>query len=113
MRVPRISENGLPMSVKVISVSPTNVPSTTMSDRFRHEIAYFGSRNGDNIPVDLALSEYWIDLVEAEDMYDSGVVKLVSPLDSSSTAELELSEELERWLEWVIEHKVQHVRLES
>ena len=42
-----------------------------------------------------------------------GLIKLVSPLDSASTAELELSEELEGWLEWVVEHKVEHVRLES
>jgi hypothetical protein len=101
------------MSVKVLSVSPSGVPPTMMSDRFRHEIAYFGSRNGENIPVELGLSEYWIDLVEAEEMLDSGLIKLVSPLDSASTAELELSEELEGWLEWVVEHKVEHVRLES
>ena len=101
------------MSVNVICVSQETVPPTVMSDRFRHEIAYFGTRNGEEIPVDLGPNEYWIDLEQAEEIYDEGVIKLVSPLDSSTTAELELSEELEVFLEWVIEHKVDHVRLES
>ncbi|MBD3674569.1 MAG: hypothetical protein HUJ26_13690 [Planctomycetaceae bacterium] len=101
------------MSVKVICVSNDATPPTKMSDRFRHEIAYFGTRNGDDIPVELAPNEYWIDLKETEEIYDEGVIKLVSPLDSSSTAELELSEELELFLEWVIQNKVDHVRLES
>jgi len=101
------------MSVKVLCLSRDAVPPTVMSNRFRHEIAYFGTRNGDDIPVKLGPNEYWIDLKEVEEMYDEGVVKLVSPLDSSSTAEVELSEELEMFLEWVIEHKVNHVRLES
>lgn len=101
------------MSVNVLSVDHPEVPHCTMPDRFRHEIAYFGSRNGPNVPVELGPSEYWIDRDEAQEAYDSGVIRLVSPLDSSSTAELELSEEQERWLEWVLEHDVQHVRLDS
>lgn len=101
------------MSVKVFSVNHTDLPPFVMSDRFRHEIAYFGSRNGPDIPVELGASEYWIDRQESQEIYDSGVIRLVSPLDSSSTAELELSEELERWLEWVLDNEVQHVRLVS
>jgi hypothetical protein len=101
------------MSVNVLAVNHPEVPPFKMPDRFRHEIAYFGSRNGPNIPVELGPSEYWIDRDEAQEAYDSGVIRLVSPLDSSSTAELELTEEQERWLEWVLEHDVQHVRLES
>ena len=101
------------MSVNVFSVDHPELPLCLMSDRFRHEIAYFGSRNGPEIPVELGPSEYWIDRDESQEIYDSGVIRLVSPLDSSTTAELELSEELERWLEWVLDHDVHHVRLQS
>ena len=100
------------MSVNVVSAKDPSVPAIVMSDRFRHEIAYFGSRNGPEVPVHLENSEYWINLEEVTEAYDSGVIRIVSPLDSSTTAELELSEELERWLEWVLEHRVEHVRLE-
>jgi len=100
------------MSVNVIAVGQNDITPIRMSHRFRHEIAYFGSRNGSEIPVELAISEYWVDLVEVQEIYDAGVVRIVSPLDSSTTAELELSEELEVWLEWILAHKVQHVRIE-
>ena len=101
------------MNVKVFAVNLPDLPPMTMPGRFRHEIAYFGSRNAPEIPVELGPSEYWIDTKEAQEAYDSGVIRLVSPLDSSTTAELELSEELECWLEWILDHEVQHVRLES
>jgi hypothetical protein len=39
-------------------------------------------------------------------------VRTVSPLDSDSKAEIELTEEQEAWLEWMLTHEVQHVRVE-
>jgi hypothetical protein len=39
------------------------------------------------------------------------VLLLVSPLDSENQAEVELSEEQEAWLEWLVAHGIQHVRL--
>jgi hypothetical protein len=35
----------------------------------------------------------------------------VSPLDSDSRTEIEITEEQERWLEWIVKHHVQHVRI--
>jgi hypothetical protein len=44
-------------------------------------------------------------------MYEEGVLRIVSPLDSSTTAELEITEEQEAWLQWVIENEIEQIRL--
>ena len=48
---------------------------------------------------------------EAKRWLDEGVLTLVSPLDSENQAEAEISEEQERWLEWMVANGVEHVRL--
>jgi hypothetical protein len=55
--------------------------------------------------------DWSIDLAEAKAVLDDGVVRLVSPLDSESRAEIELSEEQEAWLEWIVKHRIERVRL--
>ena len=52
-------------------------------------------------------------LDEARGWYDEGVIRIVSPLDSVNRTEIELTEEQEEWLKWMIEHQVQHVRLQQ
>jgi hypothetical protein len=56
--------------------------------------------------------EYWIRLSEARQWLDDGVFVLVSPLDSASRTEIELSDEQETLLTWLVTHGVQHVRIE-
>jgi hypothetical protein len=34
-------------------------------------------------------------------------------LDSENQTEVELSEEQEAWMEWMLEHEVEHIRLSS
>ena len=55
--------------------------------------------------------EYFISADRARLWLDEGVFRLISPLDSASQAEIELSEEQESWLEWMTEHGVEHVHL--
>jgi len=59
----------------------------------------------------LAAQEYWISLPNARTWYDEGVFSLVSPLDSENQTEIELSEEQEDWLAWMIKNEVERVRL--
>ena len=101
------------MPVNVFAVDRPELAPCVMPDRFRHEIAYFAKAKGDEtIPVDLGEHEYWIETEDARQIYSDGVVRLVSPLDSDATAELEISEEQETWLEWLLQHGVRHIRLE-
>ena len=82
-----------------------------MPDRFRHEITFFMSIPGEQGIPQLAAGEYWVRLEEARRWFDDGVVRVVSPLDSENRTEIEISEDQERWLEWMIENQVEHVRL--
>lgn len=61
----------------------------------------------------LPAGEYWVRLSDARQCLDDGVVRIVSPLDSDSKAEIELSEEQESWLEWMLANEIEHVRLEG
>jgi len=83
-----------------------------MPDRFRHEVTYFMTPAGQEGAPKLAPGEYWVRLHDARTFLDEGVVRLVSPLDSASKAEIGLSEEQEAWLEWMVANRVEHIRLE-
>ena len=99
------------MAVRVQSVAHPELAPFTMSERFRHEITYFMSIPGENgIPL-LPNGEYWIRLTEMRDWLDCGVFRLVSPLDSGHRTEAELTEEQEDWLEWMVLHEIEHVRI--
>ena len=82
-----------------------------MSDRFRHEIAYFIAIPEESGHAPTSPGEYWIDLAQAQVWYDDGAILLVSPLDSQNRTEVELSEEQESWLEWMLANQISHVRL--
>ncbi|MEX2112286.1 MAG: hypothetical protein WD845_03830 [Pirellulales bacterium] len=95
----------------VHAVDRAEVLPLTMSARFGHDIAYFMTPPGERGAPRLPSGEYWIDLDEARRWLDEGVLLLVSPLDSENQAEVELSEEQEVWLEWLLANGIQHVRL--
>jgi hypothetical protein len=99
------------MSVLVHAVNRPGLAPYMMSDRFRTEIAYFMSLPGEAGVPPLASGEYWVAAARARDWLDEGTFRLVSPLDSGSQAEIELSEEQEAWLEWLVNNQIEHVRL--
>ena len=99
------------MPALVYALDRPELPPYPMSDRFRHEVAYFMSVPGESGVPTLGPSEYWVDLERVHGWLDEGAILLVSPLDSESRTEVELSEEQEGWLEWMAEHQIQHIRL--
>jgi hypothetical protein len=88
-------------------LSPFEMPS-----RFRTDIAYFMTPPGDRGVPRLPAGEYWVSLEDARRWLDEGAVEVISPLDSVHSTEFELTEEQENWLRWMVEHEIQHVRLE-
>lgn len=101
------------MPVRVYAVARPELPPYVMPDRFRHDITYFCTSPGEpGAPEKLGPGEWWVRRQDAEQIHADGVLRIVSPLDSAVTAELELSEEHEAWLEWVLDHEVEHLRLE-
>ena len=81
-----------------------------MPDRFRQEIAFFMTSSGESGVPKLGAGEYWIRLADAKSFLDEGCLRIVSPLDSATKAEIELSEEQENWLEWMVANNIEHVR---
>ena len=99
--------------MKIQSVDHPELPPLEMPARFKMEIVYFMTPAGDGgAPQTLGANEYWIRREEALKWLDELVVKVVSPLDARAKAEIELTEEHEAWLTWMVENNVQHVRLD-
>ncbi len=88
-----------------------DLPPYRMPDRFRTDVAYFMTPAGSPGVPPLGPAEYWIRREDAERWLEELVVRVVSPLDAQAQAELELTEEQEGWLEWLVRHDIQHVRL--
>ena len=99
--------------MKIIPVGKPELVPLEMPARFRTEIVFFMTSPGDKgAPADLASNEYWIDLDEARKWLDELVVYVVSPLDAQNKAQIELTEDHERWLQWLVDYGVQRVRVE-
>lgn len=88
-----------------------SLPPFSMPARFRTDIAYFMTPAGEPGVPPLGPGEYWVRLADARQWLDELVVRVVSPLDAEAQAELELTEEQEAWLEWMVSHEIEHVRL--
>ena len=88
-----------------------NIPPLEMPDRFRTDVAYFMTPAGEPGVPPLAKGEYWIRLTDSGRWLSEGVLCVISPLDSQKQAEIELTEEQEAWLEWLVHHAVEHLRL--
>jgi hypothetical protein len=100
------------MTVLIHAVAKPELKPYAMPDRFRHDITYFCTSPGESgAPAKLGPGEWWVRLDDARRLHDDGVLRIVSPLDSASSTELELTEEQEAWLEWMIDNEVEHVRL--
>ena len=94
------------------AIDRPTAPGLQLPDRFRMEIVYFMTPPGERgAPADLADNEYWIDLEEAQTWLEEGVVYVVSPLDAENQAEIELTEYHEAFLQWLLNHKINRVRI--
>ena len=99
------------MPVLIHAVNRPDVAPLPMPERFLHEITFFMALAGEGGVPKLPAREYWVRLTDARTFLDDGVVSIVSPLDSDTKAEIELSEEQEAWLEWMVLHNIEHVRI--
>lgn len=99
--------------MKVIPLDRPHVVPYLMPPRFKTEIAYFMTPAGEPGVPDLGTDEYFVRLEDARKYLDELVVAIVSPLSEERKTEIELTEDHEAWLRWMVEHEIQHVRLET
>jgi hypothetical protein len=100
------------MLTLVFAVEKPELPPFEMPARFKHDIIYFVTQAGEQgVPDTIREGEWWVRREDARRLYDEGVVRIVSPLDSANTVEVEVTEEQESWLKWMIQHEIEHVRL--
>jgi hypothetical protein len=96
----------------VHAVNHPDLAPLAMPDRFRTDVAYFMTPGGERGVEKLPAGEYWIRPDDARRWLDEGVVSVVSPLDSLNQTEIELTDEQENWLRWMVENEIERVRLE-
>jgi hypothetical protein len=99
--------------MRVYAVDQPDLPPLEMPGRFRTDVAYFMTPVDSSDVPRPATNEYWVRQSDARQWLEEGVVLVVSPLDAAAKAEIELSEEQEAWLEWMIEHGIERIRLED
>jgi hypothetical protein len=99
------------MHVTVHAVNRPEVPPLQLSPRFRHDVTYFAAHPTDLQRPALPSGEYYIVLADAATTLDDGVFRIISPLDSDNRTEIEITEEQEDWLQWIVKHQVEHIRL--
>lgn len=99
--------------MRVIAIDRPGVPPCDMPARFRTEIAYFMTPFGNPGVPPLAPGEYWVRASDAQQWLNDLVFEIVSPLDAASKAQIELTDDQEAWLEWMVRHHVERVRLEE
>ena len=100
------------MPILVTAVDRADVPPCGMPERFRHDVTYFATPPGvQDAPPTLPERVYWIRADDAKRILDDGVILIVSPLDSASRTEIEITEDQERWLQWLVAHQIQLVRI--
>ena len=94
-------------------VDRPEIVSRPISERLRSQLVYFGVPSGSPGVPALGDAEYWFDHVEVTQWLDDGVISLISPLDTAHMTEVELSEEQESLLAWILKQGVRHVRVEG
>jgi hypothetical protein len=99
------------MAIWVHAVGRPEIPPLAMPDRFKLDVAYFLTPSGESGVPALPSGECWIRIEDARRWLEDGVIRVVSPLDSQHQTEVELTEEQQAWLEWLVAHDIQHIRL--
>jgi hypothetical protein len=99
--------------VRVLAVDRPELPAFEMPARFRHDVAYFMTPSDEKGAPKLAEGEYWIDPEDARHWLDEGVLHVYSPLDSTKQAEIEITDEQQEWLDWLVANQISRIRLEA
>jgi hypothetical protein len=96
---------------RLVAVDRPGVGTLPISERMRTQLVYFMTPPKSPGVPPLGENEYWIARADVTKWLIEGVFYLLSPLDSSNFAEIDLTEEQESFLEWLDKNQVEHVRV--
>ena len=99
--------------MQLVAIGRTDVKPLKISPRLRSQFVYFACQPGQQGIPKLEEGEFFFALKETEKWQDDGVIFLVSPLDTDNMTEVELTEEQEDLMDWLVKNKLEHVRLEG
>lgn len=98
--------------IHIHAVNRPEVPPLALPDRFRTEVVYFMTPPDELGITEVPANHYWINLENARQWLEDYVIEVVSPLAADAKAEMELTDYQESWLEWLLEHQVEHIRID-
>ena len=99
--------------MQLVAIGRTDVKPLKISPRLRSQFVYFACPPGQQGIPKLEEGEFFFALKETEKWQDDGVIFLVSPLDTDNMTEVELTEEQEDLMDWLVKNKLEPVRIEG
>ncbi len=97
----------------IIAVEPRLEEPLLITSTLRNQLNYFVITKSREDEARLAPNEFEVDLNDVARWAESGVIRMVSPLDSSHFAEVELSFEQLDFLDWLLAGQVTRLRVEE
>jgi hypothetical protein len=98
---------------KIIAVEPVVEEPLPITSTLRNQLNYFVATKSPEDEARLAPNEFEVDLGDVARWAESGAIRMVSPLDSSHFAEVELSFEQLDFLDWLLAGQVKRLRVEA
>ncbi|MCZ6680021.1 MAG: hypothetical protein O7E52_22550 [Candidatus Poribacteria bacterium] len=94
------------------AVDRPDLKSYEISQTLRGQLHYFtegvSSQRWDNRENP---NEFFFPLERTSELYEEGVFYVTSPLDDQNKAEVEITEEQEDFLAWLVSNKIEKVRM--
>jgi hypothetical protein len=96
----------------VFAVDQPALEPYEISQMLRGQLHYFtegtGSRGGKESGNS---DEFFFPLHLTSELFEEGVFYVISPLDDQNQAEIEITEEQEDFLDWLVSNKIERVRI--
>ncbi len=98
---------------KIIGIEPVVKEALLVSSTLRNQLNYFVRTKSPEDEARLAPNEFEVALSDVARWAESGAIRMVSPLDSSHFAEVELSFEQLDLIDWLLAGQVKRLRVEE
>ena len=92
----------------VIPLDKTEIAPYEISATLRNQFPYF---TAGRIHDTSNSNEFFFPIARTSELLEDGVFYVVSPLDDQNQAEIEITDEQEDLLEWLVSNRIERVRI--